>query len=60
MCEHTQRYDAEIAGALTPELEGAAHSQAHARRLPQPENTVKKRGEIPSVKTDLPSGPKRP
>lgn len=60
MRERRRRYDAEIAGALTPELEGAAHSRAHDRRLPQPENTAKDRGEPPSAKTDSPSGPRRP
>lgn len=53
-------YNAELAGALTPELEGAAHSRAHTRRLSAAGKTGKDRGETPSAKTDLPSGPKRP
>lgn len=60
MREYKRRYDAETAGALTPELEGASHSRAHARRIPQPHKTGKDRGETPSAKTDLPSGPKQP
>lgn len=60
MRERKNRYDAEMAGALTPELEGAAHSRAHAQRLAQADNTGKDRGETPSAKTDLPSEPKRP
>lgn len=35
MNEHKDRYSTELAGSLTPELEGASHSMAHAARLPR-------------------------
>ena len=55
-----RRFDAEFSGALTPELEGAGRSTPHPRRLPQPDDHIKDRGETTSATTDLPSGPKRP
>lgn len=60
MDENKRRYDAEMAGALTPELEGAAHTKAHSGRMPRPEGQIDKRGDSPSAKTDSPNGPKRP
>lgn len=58
--ENKRRFDAEAAGALTPDLEGAAHSKAHLRRLPLPTEQEKKRGEALSAKVNSQSGPKRP
>ncbi len=60
MREQKHRYDAEFAGALTPELEGAPHSRAHARLSPPPAQQTKERGEPSSAKPDLPQGPSRP
>ena len=53
MRDDRRRFDAEIAGALAPELEGAA-------RIPPPQQTTKDGGDSPSAKTNLPSAPKRP
>ncbi len=39
MNEHKDRYSTELSGSLTPELEGASHSMAHAARLPRPRAT---------------------
>lgn len=58
--EEPRRFDAEIAGALTPELEGAAHSRAHPRRLSRPASMNENRGELSSATTDSPSAPKQP
>ncbi|WP_294472560.1 hypothetical protein [uncultured Intestinimonas sp.] len=60
MREQKQRYDAEFAGALAPELEGAPHSRAHARRQPPPTQEREERGETSSRKSDSPQGPSRP
>ena len=60
MRDDRRRFDAEIAGALAPELEGAAHSRAHTRRIPPPQQTTKDGGDSPSAKTNLPSAPQRP
>lgn len=60
MRKEQDRFRVELAGALTPELEGAAHSRAHGRRSPPMEGTKRNRGEEPSEKTDSPSGPRRP
>ena len=60
MRKEQDRFRVELAGALTPELEGAAHSRAHGRRSPPMEGTKQNRGEGPSEKTDSPSGPRRP
>lgn len=60
MDDSKRRYDAEMAGALTPELEGAAHTRAHPLRMPRPQGKIDRRGDSPSAKTDSPSGPKRP
>lgn len=35
MNESKNRFSAELSGSLTPELEGASHSAAHAARLPR-------------------------
>lgn len=60
MENHFRRDDVEIAGALVPELEGAGHTKAHPRRFPSAGPDLRKRGDSPSVKTDLPPAPKRP
>lgn len=61
MREYQRRFDAEFSGALTPELEGASHSRPHSRRPRETQtDNLKDRGETPSVKADLPSGPKQP
>lgn len=60
MREYQDRFRVELAGALTPELEGAAHSRAHGHRADRPAQTKQNRGEGPSEKTDSPSGHRRP
>lgn len=60
MREYQDRFRAELAGALTPELTGAAHSRAHGHRTDRPAQTKRNRGERPSEKTDSHSGPRRP
>lgn len=60
MRKYEDRFRAEFAGALTPELEGAAHSRTHGHRAAHPAQTKQNRGERPSGKTDSPSGPRRP
>ena len=60
MREYQDRFRAELAGALTPELEGASHSRAHGRRTSQPARAKQNRGEGSSEKTDSPSGRRLP
>lgn len=56
-----ERYWAETAGALTPDLERAAHSSAHPARTQRQTKTTFDRGERASVrKINLPNRPKRP
>lgn len=54
------QFSVEVAGALTPELEGAAHSRAHDSRTARPDGKKEERGEKPSGKSNSPSGPRRP
>lgn len=54
------QFSVEVAGALTPELEGAAHSRAHDSRTARPDDKKEERGEKPSGKSNSPSGPRRP
>lgn len=60
MRKEQDRFRVELAGALTPELEGASHSRAHGRRSPPAAQSKGNRGERQSEKTDSPSGPRQP
>lgn len=62
MRESEHHYDAEFAGALAPELEGAPRSRAHRRRNAPPiqQKQREDRGDHPSAKTDLPQAPNQP
>ena len=60
MREYQDRFRVELAGALTPELEGAAHSRAHGHRADRPDQAKGNRGERVSEKSDSPSGHRRP
>lgn len=60
MRKEQDRFRVELAGALTPELEGAAHSRAHGHRNPPMERSKWNRGERLSEKTDSPNGHKQP
>ena len=60
MREYQDRFRVELAGALTPELAGAAHSRAHGHRTDRPAQTKRNRGEKPSEKSDSHSEPRQP
>ena len=53
-----RRRDAEFAGALTPELEVAFHSTAHAERL-RASRKQQDGGDAPSPKDNLPETPRK-
>lgn len=54
-------YFSETAGALAPDLEGAAHSRAHPVRIKRADHTAMNRGDKPlASKANLPAPPKRP
>lgn len=61
MLNKPQRPDlVELSGTLAPDLEAAAHSQAHPGRVKRSAESIQNRGDRPSVPTaDSPSAPKR-